>query len=363
MAFAPLNTRRWQRHLVDLLVRVLPRSGVAQTAVTGRGSEISEGGMALYVGINLEPGDLVEVEFETPHCVRVAGIVRSKVGYCFGLEFLSPLLAGDRPADSSPESSSNDKLPIQMEEVHRVRDEELNGPLPRANIEVSNQTSGAPAFAPVEKASPGEIKLDRILHNAAARALQATGATGVAIGLGRKDAMICQATAGLPFPGFGLRINTESGLTAAAIHRQMSQWCSDTESDSRVDLEVCRQLGVRSIIVVPVCARDTVVGVFGLFSANPDAFSRSDLNTVKELTQGVSEAIENTGGHRPPDTTDPAIVQRDRLGGGQPVDAKSEFTLGAGLRNYGIRIRPAIVLALAMLAMMLSLHWGCHLTR
>src|SRR5689334_14297233 len=89
----PTNTRRWQRHLVDLPVRILLRSGISQTTLPGRGSEISEGGMALYVGIHLELGDLMEVEFETPYSARLTGIVRSKVGYCFGLEFLSPLPA------------------------------------------------------------------------------------------------------------------------------------------------------------------------------------------------------------------------------------------------------------------------------
>ena len=66
------------------------------------------------------------------------------------------------------------------------------------------------------------------------------------------------------------------------------------ESDSRVDIEVCRQLGARSIIVVPVCVGDTVVGVIAIFSANPDAFSLRDLNSVKELAELASEAIETT---------------------------------------------------------------------
>ena len=57
-----------------------------------------------------------------------------------------------------------------------------------------------------------------------------------------------------------------------AIRRQMSQWCNDTESDARVDIEVCRLLGLRSIIVAPVRSRETVVGVFAIFSMNPDAF-------------------------------------------------------------------------------------------
>jgi len=346
MRFSPANTRRWQRHLVDLPVRILPGNGISQTPLPGRGSEISEGGMALYVGIQLEPGDLMEVEFETPHCVRVAGIVRSKVGYCFGLEFLTPLLAGERSAESQQQASSVDKLSVRKADSYTVLDQRLKVPRPRVETDVSSHPAAVPLFTAREKAMRDEIKLDRILHDVAASALQATGATGVAIGLGREDAMICRAAAGLSFPDLGVRINTESGLTAAAIRRQMSQWCSDTESDSRVDVEICRQLGVRSIIVVPVCSWDTVVGVFAIFAANPDAFSLSDLNTVKELAQWANEAIETTVGNTVPQTIAPAIVRPDHLGGEHRVDVYSERVHGVGLRNYAMRIQRAIVLAL-----------------
>ena len=347
MAITPPNTRRWQRHSVDLPVRIFTRSGISQPVRPGRGSEISEGGMALYVGIHLEPGDLMEVEFEIPHRTRVAGIVRSRVGYCFGLEFLTPLLVGDRPREAQQQESSADKLSVRMANSYTVLDQHLKVPRPRVQIDVSNHPAGVPFFAAREKVMRDEPKLDRILNDVAARALQATGATSVAIGLGRKDAMICYAAAGLPFPDLGVRINTESGLTAVAIRRQMSQWCTDTESDSRVDIEVCRQLGIRSIIVVPVCVRDTVVGVIAVFSANPDAFSLSDLNIAKELAQLASEAIETTTvGQIGTRTAAPVIARPEQLGRGHPVAVNSVLTCGVEIGKYAMRIRRAIVLAL-----------------
>jgi putative methionine-R-sulfoxide reductase with GAF domain len=250
--------------------------------------------MSLYVGIHLQPGDLMEVEFGTPYCARVKGIVRSRVGYCFGLEFLTPL-SGDKPAESQP--SSPYRLPVQRADSCTVPQQERATPWSRAEIDASKQPSARPSFAHREKATRDEPKLDGVLHDIAARALEATGATGVAIGLVRQGAMICRATAGRALPDLGVRINTESGLTAAAIRSQMSQWCNDTESDSRVDVEVCRQLGVRSMIVMPVRARGAVVGVFAIFSANPDAFALGDLKRVKELAQRTTEAIETLLGN------------------------------------------------------------------
>ena len=85
------TTRRWERMPVDLPVRVVTSKGFSTTVVEGRGTEISQGGMVLYAGILLNPGDLLEVEFDTPTPSRMPAIVRSRNGFCFGLEFITPL--------------------------------------------------------------------------------------------------------------------------------------------------------------------------------------------------------------------------------------------------------------------------------
>ncbi|HET7440288.1 MAG TPA: PilZ domain-containing protein [Terriglobales bacterium] len=87
---SPINTRRSRRHQVDLPVRVIVRSGVFSMVVPGRGTEISERGMALYAGIQKEPGELIDVEFHTGNR-RATGRIRSRSGYCYGLEFVTPL--------------------------------------------------------------------------------------------------------------------------------------------------------------------------------------------------------------------------------------------------------------------------------
>ena len=52
---------------------------------------------SLYAGINLQPGDPVEVELPAPYS-RVKGTIRSRDGYCFGVEFLNSLSPPARPA-------------------------------------------------------------------------------------------------------------------------------------------------------------------------------------------------------------------------------------------------------------------------
>ena len=85
------RTRRWQRHPVDLPVRVLVANTFSTTIIPGRSTELSEGGMALYAGVQLNPGDLMEVEFEIPCRSRMIAVVRQRSGFSFGVEFAAPL--------------------------------------------------------------------------------------------------------------------------------------------------------------------------------------------------------------------------------------------------------------------------------
>ncbi len=81
------NTRRYPRyHMHTPVFIAVP--GATSKVVPGLLSRISRAGMELYAGVNLQPGELMEVEFRTTgRTIRVAGTVRNRSGFCFGLEF------------------------------------------------------------------------------------------------------------------------------------------------------------------------------------------------------------------------------------------------------------------------------------
>jgi hypothetical protein len=92
-----INTRRWPRFHVHLPVLIAADPGQSRVLVPGMVSEISRRGMELYGGVQRRPGELMEVEFRTSARFRVAGVVRNRSGYCFGLEFLS-MATASQPA-------------------------------------------------------------------------------------------------------------------------------------------------------------------------------------------------------------------------------------------------------------------------
>src|SRR5580700_4004199 len=79
--------RRYPRyHMHTPVFIALP--GAPGKVVPGLVSKISRTGMELYAGVNLQPGELMEVEFRAPgRTIRVAGTVCNRSGFCFGLEF------------------------------------------------------------------------------------------------------------------------------------------------------------------------------------------------------------------------------------------------------------------------------------
>jgi GAF domain len=222
-----------------------------------------------------------------------------------------------------------------MTPPYAVPNRELRVTRPHAENERS-QTS------PVTANLAAAEKLDRILNILAARALLATGATSVAIGLTREDNVICRATGGLPFTKVGDPINSETGLTGMAIRRQMSQWSNDTESDPRVDIEACRHFGIRSIILVPIQDRDAVIGIFAIFSVNQDAFSLADVNGVKGLAEGIAEAIEHTRDIPPSRSGAIAIADSKHSRGQQPVIFASQHVQQNEITHYAAKIWRAL---------------------
>ncbi|HEX8810436.1 MAG TPA: PilZ domain-containing protein [Terracidiphilus sp.] len=88
---SPGDQRRWERRAVDVPIRVvatgLPGSGV----IPGRGTRMSEGGICLFALANLAVGTQIDVELVDSRNgmpVRVSGIVRNRLVYLYGVEFV-----------------------------------------------------------------------------------------------------------------------------------------------------------------------------------------------------------------------------------------------------------------------------------
>jgi GAF domain-containing protein len=135
--------------------------------------------------------------------------------------------------------------------------------------------------------------LDAALQLLADRAQYITGASGAAIALRRSGMsdMLCRASTGSNAPELGALLSTEFGLSGESVRTRKALRCDDAARDARVNHDVCRQLGIASVVVMPVVNDDEVLGVFELFSGKANAFGDRDLSAVQRLSEMVETAV------------------------------------------------------------------------
>lgn len=137
-----------------------------------------------------------------------------------------------------------------------------------------------------------QFVLDEVLQLVAERAIAITGADGLAIGLAEDDAIVLRASAGSIKPDVGAHIQRDSDFSGACFRNAEIIRCDDTETDDRVNLYACRQLGARSMVAVPLCGRRRVIGLLQAFSGEPFGFNDSDLASLEMLAELIIAALK-----------------------------------------------------------------------
>ena len=83
--------RRWPRYSLDVAIKVAVVNSVGLTTQCfGRGNDISEGGMAIFVAHELPVGTKIRLTLTLPYAERpiiCQACVRSRSSYRYGIEF------------------------------------------------------------------------------------------------------------------------------------------------------------------------------------------------------------------------------------------------------------------------------------
>jgi len=133
------------------------------------------------------------------------------------------------------------------------------------------------------------FSLDAMLDSIVQAAQRVAGADGAAIAMRRDNLFVCQARSGDMAPELGVELDTDSGISGQCLRTGGTVRCDDTNNDPRVD-EVCRDVGLRSVAVVPVGRKPAVSGVLEAFSALPNAFDDTQVELLEEMAELVMAA-------------------------------------------------------------------------
>jgi putative methionine-R-sulfoxide reductase with GAF domain len=170
----------------------------------------------------------------------------------------------------------------------------------RSQLRVANAAHPAQGFRAVHVGEhvgeevelyAAELDLEPAISAITERAQHLTGATGAAIALRAGDEIVCRARTGRTAPDLGVRLQSDTGISAEAVRTGEVMLCHDAERNPRVDLASCHRLGVRSILVSPLRYYRRTLGVFEVLSSSPSAFDERDVATMQLLSSMMVAAI------------------------------------------------------------------------
>jgi TonB family protein len=187
---------------------------------------------------------------------------------------------------------------------------------------------------------PPDLALDLVLNELVVRAAEATHASAAALALTRGDEMVCRAATGHLAPDLGVPLNTRDGLSGACLQTRQPQLSVDTEFDPRVDPDISRRLGIRSILIVPVFDMNNAqfTGALEVFSTSPAAFSHADqklLEGYAEECARIRQAAMELSQRKPAAVASPELVPPALIPSGfVPSDFAAPSSLPARRSSY-----------------------------
>jgi TonB family protein len=203
-------------------------------------------------------------------------------------------------------------------------------PLPETDLGQLAAKFAAPTGAGLSPDLAVDLALQMVLHEIVEQACASSAATGAAIALYHDDELVCRASYGSTAPQLGSRLDLREGLSAECLRTGQIQLCNDVQTDLRVDLEVCSQWGVRSIIVLPLSRDQQVRGIFEIFSPRPSAFGESEIAALQafaeRILKNLDRCIELSSAMTVENPPSPNVTESSQLDANEVADQQPSET-------------------------------------
>lgn len=134
--------------------------------------------------------------------------------------------------------------------------------------------------------------LDEVLQLICDRALEVTGAHGMVLALAEGTTIVCRASSGTALVERGTRLPVDSEFLAECLVSGKIIRCDDAETDPRVALDLVRQVGATSSVLVPLRGTNARLGVLQAFSRIPLGFTKNDVRCLDLFAELVLSALK-----------------------------------------------------------------------
>jgi len=145
------------------------------------------------------------------------------------------------------------------------------------------------------------------------RAQELTHSTGAVVELLDGDELVYWSASGNVAPQLGTRVSAGRSLSGLCVKTGRVLLCNDSESDPRVDIEACRRLGLRSMLVAPLPYGDTIIGVLKVVAPWVDAYHDEDVRTLELLNTLIGATLSHAAHHASVEAAFNSKLEEDRL--------------------------------------------------
>lgn len=248
----------------------------------GSARDVSEAGVSLFGSTDLNVGSDTFVRFILPGSnaqIEACGVVAWTDDSATGIRFteistksiatLQNWIETSTPTDDQPEVMRTDAvLAAKVACLREIAD---------LQAQISSE----------------DLDKDAALALIVRRLAELTRASGAAIALRDGQHVICRASYGNA-PDVGVQLS-QSSLSGECLRTANVVLLHDSETDPRVDAEICRQLNFRSLLIVPVLSDGKPAGIAEVLSPNPGNFEGGDILVVTfiaDLIAGAAVPVE-----------------------------------------------------------------------
>jgi EAL domain-containing protein (putative c-di-GMP-specific phosphodiesterase class I) len=132
---------------------------------------------------------------------------------------------------------------------------------------------------------------NRVIEAVIGRAQELTRSTGAAVEIVDGDDIVYWAASGSASGQVGLRLRLSESLSGRCIAENRVLRCDDAEHDERVNLEACRRVGLRSMLVTPLLHEGRPFGVLKVLSPFPFAYRERDVRSMAMMATLVGAVL------------------------------------------------------------------------
>lgn len=145
------------------------------------------------------------------------------------------------------------------------------------------------------------------------RAQELTRSSGAIVEIVDGEDLIYWSASGAATAQLGIKVKAETTFSGLCVKTGRVLRCDDSESDPRVNLELCRRLGLRSVLVAPLPYGDTIIGVLKVIAPTVNAYQQEDVRTLELLSALIGATLTHAVRHASVEAELNSKVEADRL--------------------------------------------------